>query len=290
MFENKRIIPLIYVTLFSLCWAIRTIITKIAVNDGAHPVTFSYQAAIGASIILFPIIVFNKNKVTKEQLTKYLPVFIVAGVLGTGLAFISQFYALKLTTAINFGFLIKSTLIFTLIMARIFLNEKISILKWFFALIIFIGAYLLSTKGKLIIPEIGDLVTLLAAFLLSLANIIAKPLLKVFPAVTITFIRTFLGGLVIFIISPFIIENFYIVTHIKELILVSILLVGTFYFLNKTLSVSDASYMTMMSMMYSVMVAIGGFLIFGETMSLIQLIGAILIILSVVIIQVIKSS
>ncbi len=276
---------LIYVTLFSLAWAIQTIINKIAVNRGIEPLSFSYQTVFGAAVILFLYIILVRAKDFKEVKIKSLPSLIAVGVLGSGVATILTFYGLKYSTSINYGFLIKSTIIFSILLAFVFLKEKITIKKVALMIVLLLGAYLISTKGQTIYPKAGDLIILAAAFFLSTANVMAKPLLKKYSAELVTFFRTFFGALVILIFVPFIVPKFYLIQDIPLFILRSIFVFLSLFFLNKAIKATNVSYLTMMSMMYSVFVVILGYFILNETLSLIQAIGGVLIIVSVILIQ-----
>lgn len=282
---NKKLLGLIYVTLFSLAWAIQTIISKIAMNQGIDPISFSYQTLFASAIILLiyiSITQFNDfKKITKVSIPKLASI----GILGNGFATLLTFYGLKYSTSINYGFIVKSTLIFSILLAYFFLKENINSKKIWLMIVLLIGAYLISTGGQTIYPKIGDLLILGAAFFLSAANIIARPVLKEYSPEIVSLFRTMSGGLVILLFSPFIISQFFVVENFTLFLLRSIFVFLTLLFLNKTIQATSISYMTMMSMMYSVFVAILGYLILNETMNFAQAIGGLLIIISVIFIQ-----
>jgi len=276
---------LLYVTLFSLTWAIQTIITKIAVNKGIEPLSFAYQTLFGAALILFLYIVLFKKNSFKKIAIKDLPKLAGIGIIGSGIGNILGFYGLKYSTSVNFGFLIKSTIVFSVILAWLFLKEKITAKKVFFIIMLLVGAYFISTKGQLINPQIGDLIILASAFCLSSANVMSKPLLGANSAEIVTLFRTFFGGLIILLIVPFIAPDFYIITDIPLSIAMSFFVFLTILFLNRTIEATNISYMTTMSMMFSLFVVILSYFILGETLNGPQAIGGLLIILSVILIQ-----
>lgn len=276
---------LIYVTLFSLAWAIQTIITKIAVDKGIEPLSFAYQSLFGAALILFIyVVLFRKDDFKKIQ-KKALPKLVGVGIIGSGLGTLLTFYGLKYSTSINFGFIIKSTVVFSVILAWIFLKERMNTKKLLLILILLIGAYFISTKGQIITPKIGDLIILAAALCLSGANVMAKPLFVSHPVEIVTLSRTIFGGLIILLFVPFIAPDFYLIADIPLFVMMSFFVFSTLFFLNKTIETTDVSYMTMMSMMFSVFVVILSYLILGETLSIAQVIGGLLIILSAIFIQ-----
>lgn len=282
---DKKWLGLIYVTLFSVSWAIQTIIDKYAMTKGIEPLTFSYQTLIVATIFMLLYILIKDYNQLKIKSKKPLLRMMWVGVTGSGLGTLAGFYGLKYSTAVNYGFLVKTTIIFSIALAFFFANEKISFKKIVYVIILIFGTYLVSTKGETIYPNLGDIIILASAFFFSLANIIAKPLLKEYSAEVVTLFRTLFGSLVILVFIPFIIPNFYHVENIGLIFLRAIFVFLTLLFLNKTIQATNISYMTMMSMMYSVFVAILGLAILGEIMTLIQFIGGIIIVVFAVMIQ-----
>ena len=100
---NKRSLGLIYVTLFSLAWAIQTLINKIAINKNIDPIPFSYQTLFGAAIILFIYISLTRFDDFKRIKKESIPKLAIIGILGNGIATLLTFYGLKYSTSINFG-------------------------------------------------------------------------------------------------------------------------------------------------------------------------------------------
>lgn len=276
---------LVYVTLFSLAWAIQTIINKVAVDKGVEPLSFAYQTLFGAAFILFMYVVLFRKKDFKKIQKKALPKLMAIGIIGSGMGTLLTFYGLKYSTSINFGFIIKSTVIFSVILAWIFLKERMNTKKLLLVFILLVGAYLISTKGQTITPKIGDLIILAGAFCLASANVIAKPLFRTHPVEIVVLFRTIFGGLIVLLFVPFIVPTFYEITDIPLFIARSFFVFFTLFFLNKTIEATNISYMTMMSMMFSIFVVILGYFILGETMNIAQAIGGLLIILSVIFIQ-----
>lgn len=118
-----------------------------------------------------------RKKDLKKVKPNHLKRLVAIG-LTVGVAYVTGFYGLKLSTLINYGFLIKSTLFFTILLAYLFLKEKFSKGKTILLITFALGAYFLSTGGKTIVPKLGDLLTLLTAFCYSSALIITKALTK----------------------------------------------------------------------------------------------------------------
>ena len=83
-----------------------------------------------------------------------------------------------LTSAVNAGFLVKFALVTTILLAWIFLKEKMTVTKAISASIMILGGYLLSTKGQSLIPQVGDVLIVLACLAWSIGNILVRKAIK----------------------------------------------------------------------------------------------------------------
>ena len=78
----------------------------------------------------------------------------------------------------NAGFLVKFALVTTILLAWIFLKEKMTVTKAISASIMILGGYLLSTKGQSLIPQVGDVLIVLACLAWSIGNILVRKAIK----------------------------------------------------------------------------------------------------------------
>jgi len=272
---------LVNITLFSACWAIYSVLSKAVFNQGIGVLNFTSYTFFFGSLFLF-MVSFKQNA---DQLLnpdkKILMGYFLAGLFGNGLSFVSMNIGLALSTASNFGFLIKTSVAFGVILAFIFLKEPLSKMKAMFIFILLLGAYLISTNGKLIVPNVGDLLILLAAFFTSISTVTNKFILKEKTNLTVVaFYRLFVGFIVVSI-ATFVAKE-QAMLEMGYLLLSAVgggLMALTLYFLNKTLEVASASYATMMSMMLSVFVLILSLVFLDESFSLIQYLGALIVVL-----------
>jgi len=210
---------------------------------------------------------------------------------GLGIFFCNA--GIALTSAINVGFLIKFGLVTTTLLALIVLHEKMTLSKMMVVLIMLIGSFLISTKGNLIVPQFGDVLIILACLCWSTANVLVRKILKdsTISDEIVTWLRPVAGIplLVAFVfLAPLYPEP------IRKVFEINILEIGfpflvvangfflalLFLYLNRTLKIASASYMTMMSMITPVIVTVLAFAFLKETMEWIQVVGAILIISS----------
>ena len=99
--------------LFSLALAIETIISKIALNKGADPLIFSVEVLFFTGLFLGLMSLLNIKKNFSNLSLKALISLGLSGIIGLGIGAVVGKYGLKFSTAINYGFLLKSTLIFS---------------------------------------------------------------------------------------------------------------------------------------------------------------------------------
>lgn len=226
------------------------------------------------------------------------PKEIIAGLLlangihfGLGIFFCNAGTAL--TSAINVGFLIKFGLITTTVLALIVLKEKMTLSKIITILLMLTGSLLISTKGKAIIPQFGDILIIVACLCWSTANVLVRKFLRGsdLSDEIVTLLRPVAGIpllLAFVVLSPLYPEPIKRVFQVDILeIPFPFLVVGNgfflallFLYLNRTLKVASASYLTMMSMITPVIVTVLAVAFLKEEMNWIQIIGGALIISS----------
>ncbi len=270
---------LLYVSIFSLSWALLIFFNKNAINLGAEALPYTIQGTVINATILLVYNLLTRRKELKNIKFKHLKRLFLIG-LFVGTAYILGFYGLKLSTSINYGFLVKSTLLFTTLLAFFFLKERFTQRKIILLVVFVIGIYLLTTGGKMIIPKVGDLLTLITALCFSSALIITKPLTKEIHSDIISLGRIGFALLVLLLLLPILNINPLEIKASRFVIMTGIFGAILAIFLNKTISVSSASYLTMMSMSVPVIVSLLGLIFLKEPMNIFQIIGGTLIIVS----------
>ncbi|MEK7177952.1 MAG: EamA family transporter [Patescibacteria group bacterium] len=294
--------PLINVILFSVFWAIQIFASKLGFRAGAQVVPFTIQTGfITIMLLTIYVLIFKRDQL--KQLTKNV-IFslLIANAIHNGLGSFLSNAGISLTSAVNVGFLIQFTTVTTSVLAWLFLKEKMPLSKVITIITIMIGTFLLITKGQLITPHIGDILILLACLSWSTGNILVKKLLnknKV-DSDLVSFLRPIAGvpvffGFILFkqfyppstqiMLQATNIWNFNFFPYVFFNGLFAVLL---WIFLNRTLKIASASYMTMMSSLTPVLVAILAIVILKETLIPIQWVGVFLISISGIATQLLK--
>ncbi len=275
--------------LFSIFWAGYILITKLALNAGLHPLLFNLQTTFVSSIILIPyIVIFFRNDLKKIKKKEIKIILLLGFVLS--IAYILSNQSLKLTTSINYGFLIKTTVIFTPLLSMMFLDEKITKKKIFFMFIFLLGAFLISTNGKMAIPKTGDILVIVTALLFSSGVIVTKSLSGKMNPEFAGAIRPISALIFLIIITP-VISTSIVQTFVLDFSILKYVIVASIFgallsiFLGKSVGSSTASYFTLMNNMTSVFVLIGGIIFLGEEMSSVQVLGAAITIFSAIMVQ-----
>ena len=295
--------PLFNVLLFSAFWALQIFFAKLGLNSGAEVLSFQI---LTVSVILATLGIFLLPRVRtdlvflfRHQKTLFWKLFFANGIqagLGTYLSLIG----IALTDAINAGFLVKMATVTTILFAWIILNERMTPLKVLTVFVMLSGAYLLTTKGQALLPRIGDLFILGACFCWSLGNVLVRKFIKSQPvrADVVTMQKPIAGISVLFVliiifgfISTFFggqLEDLTCCTFSSASLPYAIssgfCLAMAWFYLNRTLKVATASYMTLMSMVTPVIVGVLAFIFLGERLVWVQVIGAGMILSSGVVI------
>lgn len=288
MIEKSKL-AFLNVFLFSLFWALQILVSKMGFMAGAKAVPFTLQSAIVALIFLSLWVLPKKMQKLRALPKQVLWALLLANAVHFGLGGFFSNSGVALTSAVNAGFLVKFALVTTILLAWIFLREKMTWVKAGAVLLMVFGSYLISTKGQVLVPQVGDLLIVLACFSWSTGNILVKKALKNgnLDGDLISFLRPVAGipVLLFFILlSPWyppVIREVFMANYFDLSFYPYVLGSGIFtallwIFLNRTLQVATASYMTMMSMMTSVFVAVLAVLFLQENISSAQIWGGFL--------------
>ncbi|MFZ2330722.1 MAG: DMT family transporter [Atribacterota bacterium] len=244
------------------------------------------------NIILFlNLVFFQKESFRKIRAISFpeLRLIFLAGTLLLSFYTLATF-GLDLVTSINYSFISRITLIFSAILAYFFLNEEMNGGKISLIFLFMIGIYIISTEGKRIVLQFGDLLILIGTFCFSSFAIIQKKLCKNLIPGIISWAVTLSGVLVIILVSLVIRvgllpENPYGFLYILFAGGAEALAV---LFMNRTVYISNVTYYTMMSMLTPVLNAFLGVIFLSESLSIIQIVGGAILIISGVMVQRLK--
>lgn len=286
------------VFLFSFFWALQIFVAKLAFIRGAEIVPFTIQSAVVALVVLFLYVLPQKWHDLRSIKSRVLLGLLAANAIHFGVGGFLGSAGTALTSAINAGFLVQFSTVTTSILAWTILKEKATIPRAFMVILILLGSFFLTTNGQLMLPHTGDVLIILACLSWSIGNIIVKKVLKETSVNSdvVSFLRPVAGLPVFFVfllftplyptpVQTIFQQNIFIYKEVLLMILNGVFTAFVWIFLNRTLKIATASYMTMMSSLTPVIVAILAITFLRETVGAVQLIGILLIISSSIVVH-----
>lgn len=249
-----------------------------------HPIIVASIGAILGSLILFLVLILQEKRASFQRVKKNYKELLIMTVIRPILGQLLLVFGLSLTTGIKAIFFTKTEPFFVLFWHWVFKREKIK--TSYFILLAFhiTGAVILSTGKSLYVnkPQFGDLLIVLAVGLFSLSYLYGKTLATNVGSQLSNAITLGAAGI---ILSPFILlaKPFpYPISHPTGwfYLLVSVLLFNviglTFWFSSlKTVPAWIVSALRALGPLVGAPVA---YLLFKETLNLLQVLGGVLVI------------
>ncbi len=282
--EKKK---LAYVLVACFSTALIFFFTKLGLNYGHSALPFVAQTNTISAILLTAYIFFSKKSsftlLNKASLKYLLPIgaLMVLGVIG-------EVSSLNLTTTVNYSFLNRTSVVFTIVLAFFLLKEKLGKAKIALILPLFLGVYLVTTRGEAVIPHTGDLIAVGAAFFFSFVLILQKLLLQRTDPYFVSWGRALFTAIMLFISAViFSSGSFFSVLSIYPVV-VAVFMTLANVAINKVLEISTTAYFTMMAMSIPLISLVLGYVFLGEIITPIQLLGGIIILASGALVQKLK--
>ena len=282
--QSSKYLGFIYVLLFSLFWAMNVVLAGYTFSQGANVYTYGYQTLITSTICFCLYIYINRRNQKFHLQTRHIPYLVLFGILANGIGNYFGLQGIK-ASALNYGFLIKTTVVFVIAFELIFLKYSLNLKKLYFATLLLFGAYLISTNGENLTPTLGDINTIVAALCFSLVSVFSKIFVQNNAPEYLSLFRSFGGAIVLFLIATMTQHDLIAIRYLPYSILGGILVFLLFYFLYKALEITTPSYISMIGMSFSIFTAILAYIFLDQTLDYVQLIGAFFILLAVILIE-----
>ena len=182
----------IYLFLYVMIIAMGHVLQKLVLNHGVDRFVFAFLRISCGFCIIFTFLLIKKYsplKVVKNNIRH----FIVLGVGFSGIGILLKFWGLSNTTATNASFIMSLSSVASVLFAFIFLKEKAQKRFYIIALMMVAGVYLVTTKGKQLAPQRGDIIIFGLAFLIGYMQVYGKNLLKRLSVIETSFGRSLIG-------------------------------------------------------------------------------------------------
>lgn len=178
----------------ALLYSTIPIFGKIAVTIFS-PIFVTFVVPALVALLLFVIVIIKKEII--KNVPKKDALWIVAIGFFAALGSLFSFQGLSLGKASDAGFLLQFELLFSGILAYIFLKEKLSFRQIVGILLMMLGAYVFTFKTTFLL-NIANILFLLAAFVWGINTVIVRRQLKNFSPLYIAFGRYFVSSLILF--------------------------------------------------------------------------------------------
>ncbi|RLF10546.1 MAG: hypothetical protein DRJ68_06880 [Thermoprotei archaeon] len=284
----SRVLGALLVLSAGVCWGTAGVLGKLTMELGYSPLTVvAYRLSIGFVILLAVAYAWRGKRLLAVDRGS-LSLLALAGVLGVGFGTLFYFYAVDLIGASLAVVLLYTAPIFTLITASPSLREKISAVKVVSVVLVFVGCYL-AVKGYDLsyvkVNYTGIIVGLLAGLFYSIYIVSSKKAMNrgasTFTVMTFT---VGFGALAIFVADlatgfcP-IVFTLYSTALILALAVIPTALANLLFVLG--LNLTEAGRANVYSTVEAVTAVILAFLVLGERLEPLQVLGCVAVIGSI---------
>lgn len=289
MSNNKKIMPYITGFLYSFIFGISFAFTS-EVLTVLHPLQLPAVRFLFAALFITLLYFFGAFKLNYKG--KDLKLLILLAMFEPLLYFIFETYGVKLTTSSLSGTMIATIPVVVCILAVIFLRERPSFLQWVFIVLSVIGSVIVVTGSGSsggTSETIGILCLLGAVISGAGYNIMNKIVCEKFTVIEVTFFMMWFAAISFGIISIFYSKGFggYIAAFTNVKVLLILMYLGTvssvlaFFCYNFTLHNLPIAPAAAFANLITVISVIAGVFVRKEPFTLIQMLGAAIIVAGV---------
>lgn len=277
----------IYTALAALSWAISISLRRLVLTQGETVYNLVFWATLVAAPYWFYFL-YRKRKELKAATRTDYSILLAMGLISGAIFRLVQGFALQYSQSVNYAFLIRTVIVFTIVFGAVLLKEAITTKKLVLASLTLVGAYLLATNGRSLALSFGDLLTLGAAALIALGhNILGKIATnRMTPILSAS--GTFVTGFVPLILLVLVYGNITAPVQpgiILALALSSILITRLRF---AALKHASAAYVAMIFSFTPVFVLLIAIPFLGERLTAIQILGGSIIIASGMLVEKLK--
>ncbi|PKM94340.1 MAG: EamA family transporter [Firmicutes bacterium HGW-Firmicutes-1] len=264
-----------------------TKLTLTHVHDIYHMLAFRFLIAF---VVMTVLLLFKVIKVSYRG--KNLKMLFLLGLFQPIIYFIFETKGIQLLPSSQAGIMIACVPVVVIVFAIIFLDEKISFMRFTFIMLSVIGAIVINSNNLIGGNIKGIVFLLIAVFAAAIYNVISRKLHLEFTSIEMTYLMMGFGAIVFNVISLGIhISNGVLQDYFKPLISPQALLgflylsilssIVAFFVLNYTLSKVEASKVAVFANFTTVISVLAGVLLLNEVFKPQQLIGGVMILVGV---------
>lgn len=290
---ENRIKAYISIILFTIIMGLSFLFTKISLEYSTTYDILAHRFTI-AFLLITLLAIFKRKELNfrKRDFIKIMPLGLISPVL----FFCFQILGLQFATSAEAGIIQATSPIFIMILASIFLKEKVTIIQKFFVILSVSGIlFIFVMRGAYIQNDhlTGMVLLLLSCLLFSVFSILMRKYTQSYNVFKITFFLVLVGfvtfngmSLVERVYTSNLSGYFFPFKNVNYLI--SILYLGIFatfltsILANYSYSKIEASKLGVFGNITPIVTIIGGVIVLGEKVSIIEIAGTIMIIIGVI--------
>ena len=289
--NKKRAILL--ATLSTIFWGANFNVSKILLGY-LSPLNLATLRFLCSFILIFPVILFieNRNNI-KQMIQQDFGVHVALSIIGVVGYNTLIFEGLKYTTPINAALIMATNPLLTMLLARLFLKEIMSINQKIGAFISFISVGLIITHGSLtellnLQLSVGDIIVMLANICWALYGVLARCYLKQSSPLITTASTMCIGSVILMLLAGYNLNANMLRAFIHQLpdmygALIYMIIFGTvlaYLFWNYSINQLGAGKTSIFFNLIPVVTTIIA-IILGQTITSVQIIGGIGVIFGV---------
>jgi drug/metabolite transporter (DMT)-like permease len=282
--NNSKSIGYFSILATVLIWGISFISTKASL-DYFNPISLAFWRFFIAIIALYIIkkIKYPEIKMAKED----RKLFFAGGITGVFLYFMFENYGMKYLTASTASILIAVIPVFTMVSETIINKEKITPKKAVSVILSVVGVIFIvgfDPQRNITDMVIGSILILLASISWVVYTFLSKPLYKKYTTITITYYQTLIGFVFFALLMPFNNTNIFnlpLSIYIHVIYLGVLSSAAAYLLFIYALEYLEATVCNIFINLIPVVTVSAGIIFLGEEITIVQGIGALIIIFSI---------
>ncbi len=283
------------ICLITVAWASSLILAKIAFLEGLTPIIFvALRYTIACPFLIVAVYMSRRRSRLRGDIRSNWRVILLAGLTGPFLSQVLQYIGLSMTTAGETILLLNMSPVFAVLMAAPVLKEKITSEKIGGLFLAAIGAGLIVLGGAPLndafdpLHLLGNAIVIVSTFLFAVNGIAGKMAIKSVDAVSLTLYSTLFAVPFIWLSATFT-EDITVILQLSMSVWAIILWVGVvntalaFILYYNAMNHIEASRIQIALNLITVWGVLMAFLVLGEPLFALQLVGGALTIIGVII-------
>ncbi len=281
---NKRLYGMALLIFVNVMWGLSFIFSKTALSEGMPVMTLAFWRYLFTSVCLVPICLKKEGGIRLHQ---WAPLAFVTTLLGITVYFFFEYAGLTYTTASAASLILALVPMMTLLFRVVFYRERISSVRWGAVALSLIGAYfVIMTEGEGSGSLKGNLL-MVCGCLCWTGYILSTP--RLMAACSSLRVTTWQAVCAVISFAPFALAEHAQWVSVSPLAWLCIFLLAVicsavcYLLYNEAIRLVDSLTVSLSININPIAACLGGALLLGESLTGMQLLGAMLIMLSMVV-------